>query len=480
MKSVVQMCVSMWVALILTACSGGGDAPFLVYPALPPQRPIHAAQAPIVALDGFLHVGADVVVPDEQLPPTTTHGDTDLFYGSVRDGVGAAEVIAYLQADAVGYPIADGEDNGDVQLLPDGLFLRFETAPPTVRVAEGTAPELIDETVRVVQLINAALPQAWQLQFSRGPGPAGMLGAPDGEILIEFAAQEDWSHPDTPPPSEEIHIGLAQPFYRIVPPGDPEEPWKVEIIAGQVWVDPTRTRGQERLGVIAHELLHLLGRNHVDPARFPQTVMLGGDGGGPSEHVLHPLDREALLAVYGRFGPGIAPDSIAETLGSWSDTSLHVRGVLGMADGEIAFGAALRNGLSQPWAFGPAPHANLEANPMLSESVSWSGRLLGLTPQAEVVAGAAGLTIELATLAGRMDFTRLESWAAHAAPGAIGTGTIWGDGDLSYGIDVRGNSFVQTGGDAGILTGVFFGASHEGMGGVLERDDLSAGFGGNR
>ena len=117
---------------------------------------------------------------------------------------------------------------------------------------------------------------------------------------------------------------------------------------------------------------------------------------------------------------------------------------------------------------------------MLLESVSWSGRLLGLTPQAEVVAGAADLTVELATLAGRMDFTRLESWAAHAAPGAIGTGTIWGDGDLSYGIDVRGNSFVQTGGDAGILTGVFFGASHEGMGGVLERDDLSAGFGGNR
>ena len=476
----MQTCVGMGTALILAACAGGRNAPFLAYPDLPPQRPIHATQAPIVALDGILHVGADVAVPDDQVSPITTHGDTDLFYGLVQDGVGAAEVIAYLQADAVGYPSANGGDNGGVQLLPDGLFLRFETAPPTVRVAEGTAPELIDETVRVVQLINAALPQAWQLQFSRDPEPAGMLGTPDGEILIEFAAQEDWSHPDTPPPNEEIHIGLAQPHYRITPPGDPEEPWKVEIIAGQVWVDPTRTRGQERLGVIAHEILHLLGRNHVDPARFPQTIMLGGDGEGPSEHVLHPLDREALLAVYDRFEPGTAPGSIAETLEAWSDTSLHVRGALGIADGEIAFGAALRNGLSQPWAFGPAPHANLEANPMLSESVSWSGRLLGLTPQAEVVAGAAGLTVELATLAGKVDFTRLESWGAHAAPGAIGTGTIWGDGDLSYGINVRGNSFVQTGGDAGTLTGGFFGASHEGMGGVLERDDLSAGFGGNR
>ena len=479
MKLFMQTCIGMGTALILTACSGGGDAPFSGHPALPSQRPIHAAQAPIVALDGILHIGADVAVPDDQVPPITAHGDTDLFYGLVQDGVGAAEVIAYLQADAA-YPSADGEDNGDVQLLPDGLFVRFETVPPTIRVAEGTAAELIDETVRVVQLINAALPQAWQLQFSRDPGPAGMLGASDGEILVEFAAQEDWPHPDTPPTSEEIHIGLAQPYYRIEPTGDPEAPWKVEIIAGQVWVDPTRTRGQERLGVITHELLHLLGRNHPDPARFPKTIMLAGGGGGPSEHVLHPLDREALLAVYDRLEPGIAPDSIAETLGAWSDTSLHVRGALGIADGEIAFGAALRNGLSQPWAFGPAPHADLEANTMLSESVNWSGRLLGFTPQAEVVAGAAGLTVELATLAGRVDFTRLESWATHAAPGAIGTGAIWGNDDLSYSIRVHGNSFVQTGGDAGTLTGVFFGASHEGMGGVLERDDLSAGFGGDR
>ena len=160
--------------------------------------------------------------------------------------------------------------------------------------------------------------------------------------------------------------------------------------------------------------------------------------------------------------------------------SIHVRGVLGIDGGDITFGAALRNGLSQPWAFGPTSHGDLEANAQLSGNASWSGRLVGLAPQAEVVAGAADLSVELATLAGRVDFTGLESWAANMEPGVVGSGTMWHDGDLSYMVEIRGNTFVQTGGDVGTVTGAFFGPSHSGMGGVLERDDLSAGFGGNR
>ena len=57
---------------------------------------------------------------------------------------------------------------------------------------------------------------------------------------------------------------------------------------------------------------------------------------------------------------------------------------------------------------------------------------------------------------------------------------MWGDGDLSYDIAVEGNVFARTGGDDGQITGAFFGASHEGMGGTLVRDDLGAGFAGNR
>ena len=147
---------------------------------------------------------------------------------------------------------------------------------------------------------------------------------------------------------------------------------------------------------------------------------------------------------------------------------------------KIGFGAALRNGLAQPWAAGPAPGSALGDNPALSGEARWSGRLLGLTPLAETVAGAAELTVDLDTLSGALDFSGLERWAADAAPGAAGSGTVWGGGRLGYAIEVRGNGFARTGGDAGTVTGGFFGPAHESMGGVVVRADLSAGFGGRR
>ena len=66
------------------------------------------------------------------------------------------------------------------------------------------------------------------------------------------------------------------------------------------------------------------------------------------------------------------------------------------------------------------------------------------------------------------------------APGAAGSGAMWGDGDPQYTVEVRGNTFLQTGGGDGAVTGAFFGAAHEAMSGVLERGDLAAAFGGTR
>ena len=87
----------------------------------------------------------------------------------------------------------------------------------------------------------------------------------------------------------------------------------------------------------------------------------------------------------------------------------------------------------------------------LTGTASWSGQLLGLTPSAEAVAGHADLIVRLATLDGDLDFTNLEAWGAGQAPGPTGT-NVGATADLSYGINVKGNTFARTGGDAGAVT----------------------------
>ena len=228
-------------------------------------------------------------------------------------------------------------------------------------------------------------------------------------------------------------------------------------------------------------VLGLLRR--VDSVDFPDSFLR--DGSLPWIRHLPGIDADALFAAYARLAPGTLPEDLSpESLGPWEDTSFHLRGDLELAGGEAAFGVALRNDLARPWAAGTAPLAELADNSALFGTVSWNGALLGVTPEAETVAGQARLAIELATREGQLDFTGLERWGVRAAPGAVdgGTteGTTWGDGDLGYAVRVESNGFVRTGGDEGEVTGAFFGHAHEAMGGVLERSDLTAGFGGVR
>ncbi|MDE2791263.1 MAG: hypothetical protein OXI81_12690 [Paracoccaceae bacterium] len=119
-------------------------------------------------------------------------------------------------------------------------------------------------------------------------------------------------------------------------------------------------------------------------------------------------------------------------------------------------------------------------NPGLQGTAVWNGALLGLTPLQEAVTGDAAIRVSLATAAGTASFTGLENWGARQPPGAEGTGTTWGDGGLDYTIAVRGNTFRETGGDDGRLTGIFTGHGHEGVAGTLERTDLTAAFGASR
>ena len=155
---------------------------------------------------------------------------------------------------------------------------------------------------------------------------------------------------------------------------------------------------------------------HTDSTRFPNSIMSAGSYGSETGHLLTPTDREALLAVYSGLELQASPDQTVENLGPWDDISVHIRGSFDAPDGQVSFGVASRNGLAQPWAFGPTPSTDLADNPILSGTASWSGRLLGFTPTVEVIAGTADLAMDLGTLNGQLEFANLESWAPNAAP----------------------------------------------------------------
>ena len=450
--------------LALAACGGGGDtapdggegpATTLAELILPPQRAGWAGLPPVIQFGDELRIGATPPPARSALAalaPVAAHGQATVSHGTVQDGVGAATLIDYLQRDAAA--------------ALAGVLIRFGEAP-TVRYVEGTSAGQVDELVGAVRLINANLPRDFQLTVDSSPVTAAADAAGTspstlaaGQILVEYDRREDW---EIPYDAADNPVGAAL--------------WWDQggaAFTARVYVDDTRvTAGARRKTVLAHELIHALGRFHPDRARFPDSIM-NIPAVAADAYVLYPLDREALLAVYGTLSPGATPGEIATDLGPWDDESMHVRGDLG----DLAFGTSLRNGLVQPWAAVPRPGIDLADNDALTGSATWAGRLLGLTPTADSVAGAGGMTIDLASLRGTLDFTEMESWAG--APGLVGTGATWLDGDLNYTVSVRGNLFGRTGGDEGRITGVFSGASHEGMAGTLSRDDLAAGFAGTR
>lgn len=458
--------------------------------------------APVVAYEGRLHVGAGVAPDTGQLAAIGMHDTAAVSYGWLQDGVGAGEVIAYLREHA---------DVGEFK--PDAGLLTFPT-PPTVRLAEGTTDAMADLVMQAVRLLNANLPHDRRIRsVSERVTPLQPLDdIPDGEIFLDFAPWEDWTDPSKPP--RESVVALAQWAWRTVVDAATGERLEIGLRAGRVWVDrdailtawvrdttfgeweetvlSRRIDDHENLekwysdqavmAVVIHELLHTLGMgDHLGPDRFPYSIMTDErtDYDGVTGHILFPVDREALLAAYSVLEPGVLPEELARELGGWDDVSLHLRGEIDAPHGG-AFGVAVRNGLAQPWAEGRMPDTILADSQRLSGTVSWTGRLLGFTPALQAVGGAADLSVELQTLAGQLDFSGLEHWPANAAPGRVGSGAQWGDGDLQYLLTLRGNTFEHTGGDAGAVTGAFFGQHHEAMGGVLERHDLTAAFGGTR
>lgn len=228
---------------------------------------------------------------------------------------------------------------------------------------------------------------------------------------------------------------------------------------------PATTHNRQAAILLAHEILHALGMEHVGE-RFDSIMESSAaifdvcQTSCQPFSLLYPIDREALRVLYHRAVPG----TDITDFGPWASYSRHIVG----RSPHAWFGVAYRNGYAEPWAWGDRPTQALADNGALEGSVSWNGALVGIVTDGSPVTGDAGISVRIETLAGQAAFTDI----AYDT-----TGNQWHDGDLHYTIAVDGNTFRQTGGDDGVVTGIFVGSHHQGAAGTVERTNLAAAFG---
>ena len=299
--------------------------------------------APVVELDGAVHVGAGVAPPAGQLAAGGTRNGVAVSTGRVQDGVGSEDLLAYLREH--------------VSKTRPGL--ETFAVRPVVRVAEGTGAEFVEYTKRAVQLINTALPYEQRILFSRNPAPALSVyqDVPDGQIFVDFTPWEDWNDP------ARVRGGTWRNSRRTHRYDDEAQQWEVlERRASHIWIDSESRLGAWALNAdtgrwertvlesrvedtdtvvksssddavvrtVASTLLQGLGLvTAVDATSFPDSLLNFTDvrqrtvelsTGGTFRfnervyvpgHILYPLDREALLAAYGRLPPGTLPDDLS-------------------------------------------------------------------------------------------------------------------------------------------------------------------------
>lgn len=440
--------------LMLAGCGGGGGGGRVTAPVpapMPEVTPTYTSlNPPAPAFDFGIsdHIGISAGAPTANLRSAGAKNGVQIYEGRIADGERAINVITYLR-----------------QVISDVGYLATFPDPPTVSVVEGTDEEFATATLHAVRIVNSILPYDKQLipGGSDAPSPTNFRDVPYGNIYIEFIPQNRWPQALV---LESSTLGYAQSGISN----------NSEAHSSHILIDTGEDLTErDFVHVIVHELLHALGfHGHSDARRFPLSILNAKYIGDLIPLLLTEIDKDAVLAAYARFRAGTPENEItAVNLGPWESSSFHVRGEFDVAGGKVAFGVSTRNGQEHPWASGPKPSGSLINNRLLHEAAIWEGALLGFTSSGQKITGNTRLDVHLADLMGELQFSNLE----------YSNNSTWGDGDLEYSVHIEENSFHNWGHeskDTGDVNGAFFGRNHEGMGGVLRRQDLTGAFGGKR
>ena len=485
MRTALCAAVLTLTALALTSCGGEHLNPIIDNPSatievlpfqsvnvgtpsppLPRLLPREVVLAPISyrGIDGkTLMVGNDLT-PRYPLQRWDWGPDRpSLFYGSQRSPLHYSEIFEYLE-QATG-----------------GKLTTF-SSPPTVHI--GRAGPHRQNILRAVQWLNEALPPAWHMRIGKDVAPLSRH-VPSGAIYVDVAPSSAIRHK-----LGKHAAGTAHPFDNADGSRRAAHVFVAPDRMGWEADDPIDDLTLDR--VIVHELLHALAFwSHVEGQGIGSTLKESVAGNPDPTTILFPIDQQALFAAYVHMEPGFDLDQMYEALfWHWHGagdvfvlrTELYEAGVSRQFISFADDGPAYLRG----WASGPAPLENLADSP-LSGTVTWNGELIGVRPgyhhnlgrPFSTVTGTAEISVELRTLKGHALFDDLKSHGP-MVPNTGGATKRWGDGDLKYDIAVRGNTFHRVAGDKGVLTGIFTGERHEGTAGTLERDDLTAAFGGIR